>query len=483
MKKRVIYIISVCAVLLLTLTLSNFSPASGKRIWQHRESSGVSADTSVDITAENFSSHLPVISIDTGGAEIPGRPVHYQSVSKVSDSTISAKIKIFDEQEKLNSLSSPVSLESSAEIRIRGNSSRKFDKPGYLLKLCDSSGNPKACEIMGMEKESTWILNGPFLDKTLMRNYMWYNLSGEIMDWAPDVRLCELFLNGEYQGVYVMTEQIGESEGRINISGYREGMSSTGYIICADRAGVNGEKYADTFTAYTGKTDSMIEIKYPGKAKLTDQLVKYISEDFSQFEKVLYSYDYSSPTYGYRKYIDVDSFVNYFIINEVSQNSDAGIFSTFFYKDLNGKIKMCVWDFNNCCDNRLDEQQPMTGFFLTERPWFEMLCRDEYFVKCVIERYRQLRKTCLSDEAVRADIDDIRDYLGTAVERNFSVWGYTFEPEYDLTARDGRPVASYEDAIEQYQKRLIGRMRWLDRNIESLYMYCHESVNKSYNCE
>jgi len=52
------------------------------------------------------------------------------------------------------------------------------------------------------------VLHGPFLDKTLMRNYMWYNLSGQIMEWAPDVRFCEVFLNGGYQGVYVMEEQI-----------------------------------------------------------------------------------------------------------------------------------------------------------------------------------------------------------------------------------------------------------------------------------
>lgn len=479
MKSRIIYTCGVIAVLTLALLTGSIPEGMNKRIWQHRNNSMVEADVNVSIEPEHFSSHLPIISINTSGKEIPGKPGLNERISNIADSSISAEAEIFDEKNVLNSLTSPASVESDASIRVRGNSSRKFDKSSYLLKFTDSSGNSADLEIMGMEKNSTWILNGPFLDKTLMRNYMWYNLSGEIMEWAPDVRFCELFINNKYQGVYVVTEQIGVSEGRINIAEYEDGMKSSGYIICADRAGVNVEKYADMFTVYTGKTDSRIEIKYPGKSKINDSIAGYISKDFSEFEKALYSYNYSSPTLGYRKYIDVDSFVNYFIINEVSQNSDAGLYSTFFYKDINGKIKMCVWDFNNCCDNLIDEQQPMTGFFLVERPWFEMLCRDKYFISHVIERYHELRKTCLSDDTIKQKIDDISDYLGTAAERNFQVWGYTFETKYDMTARDGRPVSSYDEAIEQYKKRLIGRMRWLDKNIDSLYMYCHESVNKN----
>lgn len=480
MKSRIIYICGVIAVLVLTLLTGSIPAGMNKRVWQHRDNSMVKADVNANIEPEHFSSHLPIININTGGKEIPGKPGPDERISSIEDSSIQAGIEIFDEKNVLNSLNSEASVESDASIRIRGNSSRKFDKSSYLLKFTDSKGNSADREIMGIEKDSTWILNGPFLDKTLMRNYMWYNLSGEIMEWSPDVRFCELFLNNKYQGVYVVTEQIGVSSGRIDISEYEDGMKSLGYIICADRTGVNVEKYADMFTVYTGKTDSRIEIKYPGKSKINDSIAEFISKDFSEFEKALYSYDYSSPTKGYRKYIDADSFADYFIINEVSQNSDAGLYSTFFYKDIDGKIKMCVWDFNNCCDNRIDEQQPMTGFFLVERPWFEMLCRDEYFISHIIKRYHELRKTCLSDEAVRKEIDDIRDYLGMAVQRNFEVWGYTFEREYDMTARDGRPISSYDEAIEQYKKRLIGRMRWLDKHIDSLYMYCHESVNKNF---
>lgn len=88
---------------------------------------------------------------------------------------------------------------------------------------------------MGMEKDSTWVLHGPYLDKTLMRNYMWYNLSGKIMEWAPDAKFCEVFLNGVYQGLYVIVVQISVGEGRIELTEYDGKSDTTSYIVCVDR--------------------------------------------------------------------------------------------------------------------------------------------------------------------------------------------------------------------------------------------------------
>lgn len=171
--------------------------------------------------------------------------------------------------------------------------------------------------------------------------------------------------------------------------------------------------------------------------------------------------------------------MDYFIINEVTQNADAGIYSTYFYKDITGKLKMSVWDFNNCCDNYMEYQQPMAGFFMQNRTWFFMLTKDEDFTEKIITRYRQLRKGILSVDNVKAYMEEVQDYLGCAVERNFRVWGYTFESQNDLLAGEGRQIGSYEEAVEQYRKRLVSRMGWLDKHIDDLYSYSHESVNKN----
>lgn len=468
-------------MLAAVLTLGNLDTPQTRRTEQHLTYNTEVEDTSLSIEAETFTSHLPIVSIDTGGSVIPGKPEPGQTVKSIPNTYTQADVKIFQKNGELNDLSQKPDIDSRIQIRVRGNSSRTFDKTGYLLKFINKHEQEKSYPVMGMEKNSTWILHGPYLDKTLMRNYMWYNLSGKIMEWAPDVRYCEVFLNGAYQGVYVMTEQIGVAEGRVEVKKYRSGAPVTSYIICVDRASVNDVQYLENFTNYTERLQSRIEIKYPGTKNLTPELTDYISRDFSRFEKSLYSFDYTSRRYGYPSFIDVDSFVDYFIINEVTQNTDAGLYSTYFYKDVAGKLKLAVWDFNNCCDNYIEDQLPMAGFFMQSRAWFFMLTKDEDFINKVITRYRYLRKGVLSDDSINEYISAVQDYLGPAIERNYQVWGYSFQPKYDLMPQDFRKISSYEDAVTQYRRRLISRMNWMDDHIEDLKFYSHNSKNKKFN--
>lgn len=455
---------------------------AGERIQQHLIYNTQLEDTNLSIDADTFSSRLPIVSIDTGGRTIPGKPEGDQRVREMENTYIQAGIQIREADGSLNTLQSTPDVESRADIRVRGNSSRIFDKTGYLVRFTGEQGEKAEYEVMGMEAHSTWVLHGPYLDKTLIRNYMWYNKAGQIMEWAPDVRFCEVFLNGSYQGVYVMTEQIGIGDGRIDITKYKANTEISSYILCVDRISVNDKKRIDNFTHYTKKMGTRVEIKYPGESKITPELERYINRDLSRFEKALYSYDYDSSRYGYQNYIDVDSFVDYFIINEVTQNTDAGYFSTYLYKDVGGKLKMAVWDFNNCCDNYFETALPLEGFTMQDRVWFYMLMKDEAFVDKIISRYRSLRKDILSEETIRNDIRQQAGYLGAAVLRNYEVWGYSFGAEYNLLeGGEERQIHSYEEAMEQYENRLILRMRWMDEHIEDLYSYSHESGNKKFN--
>lgn len=481
MNSRKIYTGLVVLLLLAALLLSRHIDPEKQRYQQHLSYNTQVEDTSLSIDEDTFSSHLPVVSIETGGVVIPGRPEQGQHVKDIENSFIQADMRIYDRKGELNKLSSQPVLESKINIRVRGNSSRTFDKVGYLFKFTDDAGMERKLEVMGIEKDSTWVLHGPYLDKTLMRNYMWYNLAGQIMEWAPDVRYCEVFLDHEYQGLYVMAEQISMGEGRIEMTKYDGKSNISSYIVCADRESVNDVQYLDNFTSYALRINGKLEVKYPGASRITPELTEYISRDFSRFEKALYSFDYDTARYGYQNYIDVDSFVDYFIINEVTQNTDAGLYSTYFYKDVSGKLKMCVWDFNNCCDNYIEDQTPMAGFFMQNRPWYFMLCKDEAFMEKVITRYHQLRKGILSEEAVESYIAGVQSYLGPAIERNFEKWGYSFLPEKDLLYEDERKIGSYEAAVEQYETRLVRRMRWMDEHIEDLRSYSHESINKKFN--
>jgi len=403
-----------------------------------------------------------------------------------------SELKIFNTQGENNYLTDEPALSTLADIRYRGNSSLHFDKKSYLVKLVHADGTENEQQVLGMPSHDTWALNGPFLDKTLMRNYLSMNISAEIMGYAPRVRFVELFVSEQYQGVYVMMEMNSQGIGRVNISNYKDGDPFTSYILRVDR-GDTPENELNNFTKYTKRmppnTDTnrfMINVEYPSTRKLTPELKEYIERDFSKFEKSLYSYDYDDDDYGYESFINVQSFVDYFIINEFFQNYDATMYSTYFYKDIRGKIHIGpVWDFNNAFGNYMDVVHDGTGFELYERTWYFMLTKEKSFVDAVIHRYKTLRKTTLSDEYLMNYIDETAAFLGDARDRNFEVWGYSFDPS-KLTYRSllvpyERNITSYDQAIKQLKDFIQIRGNWMDRNIETLYQYSHESKNKRFN--
>ena len=428
--------------------------------------------------------------IDTGGVEIPGRAVLDENGIRIGytqtadgQDVITCHISIVDQQGGNNHTEDAPSVESKAIIHVRGNSSRHFDKPNYSLHLITEEDKNNSQEVMGMDAHHEWILHGPFLDKTLLRNYMWYNIGGEIMDYAPNVRFCEVMLNGEYQGVYVMMESItaGQNGARLELSVDRKDNTFTGYLLRLDRGSTTEIKNINHFSKYTYRANTMLNIVYPGTSNLTPEIAEEICQDFSAFEKALYSYDYDNQKYGYQDNIDMDSFVDYFILNEFTSNHDAGIYSTYVYKDLDGKLKMCIWDFNNACDNYQEAPVDPQGFVMQNSTWFDMLIKDEDFIDAILKRYRQLRKTWLNEAYLDAYIDDVIAYLGPAIERNYEKWGYSFtEGRIWLYPKDRNPE-NYADAITDLKRFLHLRGRWLDENIETLRQYSAESKVKKFN--
>ena len=205
----------------------------------------------------------------------------------------------------------------------------------------------------------------------------------------------------------------------------------------------------------------------------------WIAQDFSDFEKSLYSYDYDTEPYAWWEQADMSSFVDYFILNEFTCNYDAGWLSTYIYRDVRGKYKMCIWDFNSACDNYSHPVAEPQHFELQYNVWYYMLSKDEKFINAVIDRYRELRQGILSDEYLCAYIDDVTAWLGDAVERNFSVWGYTLEK--DMLSPAWRNPHSHAAAVAQMKRFCIKRGAWMDENIDILRQYSHESKNKKFN--
>lgn len=471
------------------------------------------AASSLSIDPVSFASHLPVVSIDTAGQEIPGESISGgKTLSESSEiylddsapdirrssptyttatdgrETIRTTFSLFYHEGKANSLTDDPAVQTQAEVRYRGNSSRLHDKKGYRISFTlDNRQTSVNHDILDMGPESDWVLHGPFLDKTLLRNYLAMNITGQIMNYAPDVRFCELFVNDEYQGIYVLMETIKIGEDRLNISESDQDSEETSYVFRRDwYDSTNTNTFRDQLYTTSVSPYAMTEIVYPNERVITDTQRDWIISDINYIEKCLYSYDYDTPPYSYVDILDVDTFVDYAIVNEFSANLDAGNYSTYFYKDIRGLLSAGpVWDFNNAFNNYSSESQMQLGFFMPGQPIYFMLFKDEAFVERVIERYRNLREGVLSEDYLTSFIDSTISYLGPAIERNYSKWGYSFDPnKVDTNNKlnpEERNPRNFEDAVEQLKEFIVHRGAWLDRNIENLRQYSHESANKRYN--
>ena len=496
MKRRIIAVL--CIILLMFISCSSSFICRNKKISYRYEQhiQALKMHDSGSIENNDLVSHLPLISINTYEQKIPGFPIRDENENVIDyekgdngEEEIKVEIKIYDNQNAQNSIKNVENLNAKAMFRIRGNSSRSFDKSSYKITFIADSEEKKEYSVMGMGESDEWALYGPFLDKTLIRNYMWLNISGKIMGYAPNVRFCECYVDGKYKGLYVMMETIKKSEQRVNISTYDSNNRSIPYIVKMDKYKENEVDALPTFSYYSSHLDynAGFTILYPKKEDLTENVKKYIENSISDFEKSLYSYDFKDSKKGYEKYIDVDSWVDFYIIQEFLANNDMCSRSTYLYKDIGGKICIKpVWDFNNVCDNYLAVEYSPEGFYFTQnRIWYNMLFKDKKFVRKVEKRYKELRKTVLNPEYLNNYIDETIKYLGDAIDRNYQIWGYTYKRENQVSKAINlvpieRNPQSYEEAIEKYKKFIDARGKWLDQNIDTLDQYCHTSRNKLY---
>ena len=433
--------------------------------------------------------NLPIVIIDTNG----------KSMSRTDKSDVN--IQIYDNEEDLNKLIDNPSIVSKAKIKVRGNSTSKYPKKQYTLELINNKGKEDEKKVLGMKKNSDWVLNGPFADKSLMRNYIALKTGRNIMEYAPDAKFCEVFLIDDnskiikqkhYRGVYVMIEKIKRDDERVDITKSLDNIDETSFILAKDR-----QKEDDiSLVSYGKETDIYpygLNVIYP-KNSLTLSKYQYMKKYISEFERMLYSDKFNDPMIGYNKYIDSDSFVDYYIINEFFKNTDAGLFSTYIYKDYEEKIKAGpIWDFNKSLGNHnsdIGKEYDYTGFFMNQRPWFDRLLEDINFSNKVVNRYKYLRKNYISDEYLLNLIDETVILIGDAANRNFNKWsidlcnqaeffefsGGKYEDNYEdflkknekLLINDNRKSKSYEEEISLMKKFIVKRGKWMDENIDSL---------------
>ena len=511
MRRSVICYIAIFMAVVVLLSGLVFIGVSDdvQRYHQHLERpSEADLGDCVDCGGNMLCTHLPLIVIDTFGAEIPGRPYAFGTgiytdemlsafhTGPEGETEIEVSVSVIDNLNNWNHADDTPAHESLAMMRIRGNSSRMFDKPNYRIQLMDFDGENNHIPLLGMNPHFEWALHGPFLDKTLMRNYIWMNVAADVMGpghFVPEVRFFELILNGEYQGVYVLMETIRVNPYRVSLNRYRTGMPVTSYLIRLDSNDSTPERHINTLSAYTYRLERRrgMEVLYPRLAQQNDSMHSYIARSISNVELFLYSTEIIHNPRAYERYIDVDSFVNYYIINEFIGNNDLWSNSTYWHKDVRGRIVAGpVWDFNNVMDNYFISM-PADNFLLADRGWHDRLMMCPNFTERVIRRWHDLRRGALAEERLIRYMEEVEDWLGSAIDRNFEVWGYSFDPsqvsrmaqraptrteraEGIITIFDVNP-SSFEEAQEWARDYMIERGRWMDDYIETLRQFSHPS--------
>ena len=416
--------------------------------------------------------YLPLIEITTSG-------------TIVDEPKIRSMMKITEEEE--------ITFDGIAGIEIRGASSQMFDKKSYGLETWDNNNEDINVSLLGMPEEEDWVLHGPYSDKSLIRNKLIYDLSTDIGRYASRTRFVELIINGDYKGVYVFMEKLKRDKNRIDISKLEPDENSGedltgGYILKIDKiAGNNlGEGYNDqnSFASevappFAGGGEIRFLYEYPDAEDISPEQKAYIQEYVRGFEDALQSEEFRDPELGYAAYIDVESFIDFFILNEISNNVDGYRLSTFMHKDKNGKLAMGpIWDFNLAFGNadycgggdtdkwayKFNERCP--GDFWAVPFWWYRLLEDPDFVQQLKERWNSLRGTALSDQAV---LDRIASYQSEmqevdAIDRNFSRWeilGKWIWPNNFV----GMTYSSERIFVEEW---VVDRLDWLDSAIDGL---------------
>jgi hypothetical protein len=425
--------------------------------------SAPAADGGVTNTVGEFSSALPLILVDTQGQDIGKDYKIFADLSVIDNANGDPS----DEQATYQSLGT---------IKYRGNSSYAlFDKRSYRIEFYRSETQNTDYPLFGMDTASEWVLYGPFLDRTLTRNSFFYELARKLsFPWSPDTRYCEVFVDDEYQGVYLAVEPITTGEARIDLLDFGMLSGETPYIIRRERFGQQ-EMEMETYGYLMGKTSYILSVDYPSSLSLTEQQAEWIIGDVNRFEMALYSDYFDSPEYGYAAYIDVDTFVDYYLLYELAMIDDGSRLSTYTYKNIAGKLTMTVWDFNNALDNMTWSIKPTDQFYVADGNWYARLLQDRAFVQKVVHRYQQLRQGDWSNDSLLALIDAQTAKIGSeAVARNFDLWGYTFDQPLLSFDADGniRDPRSYEQALAMMKETLVERLEYLDDNLETLYANC-----------
>ena len=357
----------------------------------------------------------------------------------------------------------------STEIRGRGNASWGFPKKPYRLKLYKKKG------VLGLPAiERNWTLISNHGDKTLMRNFLAFDLSRRLeLAYSPAIKFVNLFLNGEYKGCYQLCDHIEVTKGRVETDEIKktditQPNLSGGYLVEID-AYASGE--ALWFTSSRGVP---VTIKAPKDDEIVTVQTNYIKTHFNAMETALMSSNFTDQQTGYRRYMDMESFIRHFLVGEISGNTDT-YWSVYMYKKRNDDRFYFgpVWDFDLGYenDNRTypinenpDWVYASKGSTVSgTRSMVNKLFDDPEFVeqlKLIYSKYRDTK--VISEEALLAVVNASAEQLEESQKINFTRWNIMNSWVHQNPVIHG----SYEAEVENVRNYIRARIAWMDEKLD-----------------
>ena len=354
-------------------------------------------------------------------------------------------------------------LTGNTNIRARGNSTRWMPKTPYNLNL-DSA----AAFIPNLPVHRRWALLANYSDKSLLRTETAFKLGAifDNLEWTSGSRPVDVYLNDDYRGVYQLVENIRAGTDRVNIIPEISSTNPSGGFlleICA--------RMEDEFHFYSSLKNAPFNCSSPDSN--LDRVIEGTNPPITIFQKiqsyinevedVLFSDNFKDPVNGWQKYLDMDSFIDFYFVNEITNNPDAHSFSSIYlyYHPVKQKLFMGpLWDFDLSSGN-CDYGTPVDQWLMKTSPWYQRLFEDQYFVNAVKMRWNE-KKNDVS--AITAFIDQRASYLNDAAEHNFNKWlildKYVW-PNKEVTG-------SYIGEINYLKSWLTSRINWLDTAINGL---------------
>ncbi len=379
---------------------------------------------------ESDSTYLPLMVIDTEGQEIPNEPRITARMGLIHNGPVNYNSM----GDTFNAYDGQISIEKRGESTLW-----LYPKKSYSIETQTDSGTNNNVSLLGLPEENDFVLYGPYGDKSLIRNVLTYNLFGKFGHYAPRTRFIELVINGDYKGLYVLTEKIKRDKNRVAIAKITPDDTSAvdisgGYILRVDKlSGMNSTQYWESSVQPPLAGYGRVTYQYfdPKSDELTNDQKNYIKDHMQEFEEALVYGNYSHPETGYRPYLDIPSFIDLMILNEFSKDVDGFRLSHYFYKQKETKGGKLVsgppWDYNltyGNSDYTLDVHETFNWTYTLHNTvyWWAWIMQDPWFRYQLYCRWDELHNSVLSHESVASLIDSSLMEIEEAIPRNFQRW-------------------------------------------------------------